>query len=285
LKLSETPLSILTRLVKNQSYLGGIILVCIGIAILIDQYLQTGWISWFALPIASLLLIGFSIKARKMEWITAASLIGGIGIGGFLALGPLIHPSSAIGIGIALASFSLSWFLILAASNFYDGRTAWWAIIPGAIFLATGVCFLFSPLRIVDFILYIGVGLGLALLTWGTFARLFGLIIPGCILIGIGPGIYMAWGNIGNENGLSQTGIMLVWFSFGWALITIFSRAIAEKIFWWPLIPSGILAMVGCGLYIGGNPSGAASFISNTGAIGLIIFGLYLLLLRRGIRN
>jgi hypothetical protein len=212
-------------------------------------------------------------------------LIGGIGIGGFLALGPLVHPSSAIGIGIALASFSLSWFLILAASNFYDGRTAWWAIIPGAIFLATGVCFLFSPLRIVDFILYIGVGLGLALLTWGTFARLFGLIIPGCILIGIGPGIYMAWGNIGNENGLSQTGIMLVWFSFGWALITIFSRAIADKIFWWPLIPSGILAMVGCGLYIGGNPSGAASFISNTGAIGLIIFGLYLLLLRRGIRN
>jgi hypothetical protein len=40
--------------------------------------------------------------------------------------------------------------------------------------------------------------------------------------------------------------------------------------------------MVGWGLYIGGNPGNALSFIGNTGSIGLIVFGIYLLLMRRG---
>jgi hypothetical protein len=46
-----------------------------------------------------------------------------------------------------------------------------------------------------------------------------------------------------------------------------------------------VLAMVGWGLYIGGNPGSALSFIGNTGSLGLIIVGAYLLLLRRSIRK
>jgi hypothetical protein len=43
--------------------------------------------------------------------------------------------------------------------------------------------------------------------------------------------------------------------------------------------------MVGWGLYIGGDPENATAFIANTGSVGLIIFGLYLLLLRKGIHH
>ena len=50
---------------------------------------------------------------------------------------------------------------------------------------------------------------------------------------------------------------MLVWFSLGWILITVFLRLLMKKFIWWPLIPGGILAMVGSGLYIGGNPENA----------------------------
>jgi hypothetical protein len=78
---------------------------------------------------------------------------------------------------------------------------------------------------------------------------------------------------------------MLVWFALGWGLVTIFARVQTFKFVWWPLIPGGILAMVGWGLYIGGNPQSAVGFIGNTGSIGLLIFGIYILLLRRGIHH
>jgi hypothetical protein len=78
---------------------------------------------------------------------------------------------------------------------------------------------------------------------------------------------------------------MLVIFALGWGLITVFSRFIINKFIWWPLIPGGVLAMVGWGLYIGGNPGNALSFIGNTGSIGLIIFGIYLLLWRTELRK
>jgi len=90
---------------------------------------------------------------------------------------------------------------------------------------------------------------------------------------------------VNEPSALSRTGIMLVAFALGWGLITVFSRVIKSAFVWWPLIPGGILAMVGWGLYIGGNPENALSFIGNTGSIGLIIFGVYLLLLRRGIQR
>lgn len=103
--------------------------------------------------------------------------------------------------------------------------------------------------------------------------------------MGSGPGIYMAWGTKLAPNALAQTGLMLVCIAFGWIAITVLSRFGIEKLVWWPLIPGGILAMVGWGLYIGGNPQNAASFIGNTGSIGLIVIGLYLLLMRKGIKK
>jgi hypothetical protein len=42
---------------------------------------------------------------------------------------------------------------------------------------------------------------------------------------------------------------------------------------------------VGTGLYIGGDPTRALGFIGNTGSIALMIFGLYLLLMRKGIHH
>jgi hypothetical protein len=125
----------------------------------------------------------------------------------------------------------------------------------------------------------------LDLLFWGMAARLFGLVIPGCLVVAIAPGIYFAWSSPITGNPLVYTGIMLVWFAFGWGLITLCGRLIIHHFIWWPLIPGGILAMVGCGLYIGGDPGNALNFISNTGSIALVIFGLYLILMRKGIHH
>ena len=104
-------------------------------------------------------------------------------------------------------------------------------------------------------------------------------------LAGIGPGVYFAWGGSSRSGGLAQTGIMLVWFALGWALITLLSRVTFQSFVWWPLIPGGVIGVVGWGLYIGGNPANALGFIGNTGSVLVIIFGIYLLLMRRGIRE
>lgn len=272
-------------LLKNYRYTGGGLLVLLGIGLLADQYLKTGWLSWVILPVAALILFSYAAYLKKDGVDRRHQFIGRDypgRISGAGAIFPFLHLAKD-------GDFVVGFWIELGSSNFCLQPHQSDHLLVGndsaAGLGAVGVCFLNSSHRIVDFALYIAAGLGIAFLIWGTLTRLFGLIIPGSILIGVGPGIYMAWGDLGRPNGLAQTGIMLVWFSLGWALITIFSRVIHEGFVWWPLIPGGILAMVGCGLYIGGNPSGAASFISNTGAIGLIIFGIYLMLIRRGIHN
>lgn len=261
----------------------GILLITTGVIILIDQNLQTGWLSQITVAAAGILLLASGIHFKKMLLMTFGSLFVGIGIGSLLAMQPDILPTWGGRIGAGLVSLSFSWILLFPLFILVFRQRHWWPLLPGGIIGGLSLCFLTNALEPVDFILFIGLGTSLPLLIWGTSNKLFGLIIPGSLLLGVAPGIYLAWGEIIETSSLSQTGIMLVCFAFGWILITLFSRAITEKIVWWPLIPGGILGMVGWGLYIGGNPGNALSFIGNTGSITLIIFGIYLILLRRGI--
>lgn len=263
----------------------GAALVLIGAIILLDQYLHTGWLIYALFPLIGLALIFFASRARRYGWLIPGLLVAGIGLGAFFAFSPVFSFTLMQKIGCLLLGFAAGWILIGAWFPHPGRRAAYWALIPGGIILGAGLTFFTTRIGILDFVLYCGVFLGLAFLFWGLAERLFGLIIPGALLVTIAPGVALAWQNLAQPNGLTQTGIMLVWFALGWGLITVFSRVITEKFIWWPLIPGGILAVVGWGLYIGGNPGGAASFIGNTGAIGLIIFGVYLLLLRQGIRR
>ncbi len=100
-----------------------------------------------------------------------------------------------------------------------------------------------------------------------------------------GPGIFYAWRPEAIANGLTQTGIMLVWFAVGWVIIALASRFLFSQVIWWPLIPAGVLAFVGWGLVLGSNELIAKSFIGNSGSIIVILIGLYLLLLRKDIHK
>ncbi len=184
-------------------------------------------------------------------------------------------------LGLSFLSFGLIWgfqFLINYISN---QKPVIWLLFPFFIFTSIGLPFLLQEINLLDFFLFIGVDIGISLLIAGIYWKLLGLIIPGALLVGIAPGLYFAWENTNANNPLEQIGIMLVGFAFGWGLITVTSRTLTKKIVWWPLIPGGILAVVGWGLYIAGNPESAIGFIGNTGSVGLIIFGIYILLMRR----
>lgn len=270
---------------RKSSLIAGSVLVGIGVLAIFSQYLKIGWLPLVALPTAGLVFLVEGVRQRQAGFLIPGSLLLLTGLGAILAFSSLLDLALADQIGLLLFMFGASWGGITLLTLYFSRHTAWWALVPGSVITSAGLCMLFSPMQLLDFVLYIITALGLALLAWGVFARLFGLIIPGSLLTGIGPGIYLAWGKPVEANALAQIGVMLVWFALGWGLIILFSRVITDKFVWWPLIPGGVLAMGGWGLYIGGNPGNATTFITNTGSIGLIIFGLYLLLMRRGIHH
>ena len=188
-------------------------------------------------------------------------------------------------IGIILGSIVLILITLNILIYFIEKRIIFWSIPTGCLSISIFTLLIFSQHLFLDYIFYIGLGISVALLFSGIYWKLFGLVIPGSLLIGISPGVFFAWSNTAGQNGLVRTGVMLVWFALGWGLVTIFARVQTFKFVWWPLIPGGILAMVGWGLYIGGNPSRAVGFIGNSGSIALLIFGIYILLIRRGIHR
>jgi len=152
--------------------------------------------------------------------------------------------------------------------------------MPGMILISIGMCFAFSKKDILDIVFYVGGGAGLGLLGWGLGERLLGLLIAGSLTLTTAPGASFSFQLLQPGTVLTQLGIMLIWFAMGWGLITISSRVINEKYLWWPLIPGGIFGVVGLGLYFGGDPVIASTLFSNTGALGVMIVAVYLILFR-----
>ena len=190
-------------------------------------------------------------------------------------------PSTLSVLGFSFSCLGIFWFLLFVMIYISEKKVKIWLLLPFLTFVSISIPFIKNEINLLDFILYIGIGIGINFLIAGINWRLFGLVIPGALILGIAPGLYFGWETTTAINPLEQTGIMLVGFAFGWGLITIASRALTKKFVWWPLIPGGILAVVGWGLYIAGNPESAIGFIGNTGSVGLIIFGIYILLMRR----
>ncbi len=276
----------------------GVLLLLAGGVLFLDRLLKTGWLSLIVLPAVGLFLYIWGIRRHHVGLILAGGLVGAVGMGAIAAWGPAVRLGVPVRVILAASTHSIliqagllalytgiGWGIVTISTAVLTPRPTWWALIPGGVFAGLGYCLLFSPRQWFDFVLYLSIGVALPLLIWGLITRLIGLLIPGCLLLGAGIGVYMAWRLPAAGNGLAQTGIMLMWFSGGWIAISAGLRWISHKYVWWPLIPGGIIAMVGTGLFIGGDPTHALGFIGNTGSIALMIFGLYLLLMRKGIHH
>jgi hypothetical protein len=270
---------------RDAALVAGVLFIICGMVLLLDQNLKTGWLSLLLLPAIGLSFLYGGYRTQKYGLIIPGGLLTGLGIGVFIFFTRLLDLGWANRVGFLLLAFGFGWAIVVLATYLLFNHIPWWAVVTGAVIASIGLVFLLTPMRVTDFALYVGCALGLAMLAWGVSRRLFGLIIPGCLLLGIGIGVYAAWSGVAESSTLARIGMMLVVFAMGWGLIVVFSRVINPNFVWWPLIPGGVLAMVGWGLYIGGNPGNALSFIGNTGSIGLIIFGVYLLLLRKGIHR
>ena len=260
---------------------GGLIIICV----LAGWFLGLPKEILIILPLVSLALLSWSIVIINKAWLITTSLLSGLTSATMIIIWFVISGRVNDQLGIASIAFGVSWIIILVVSIIQWKRIFWWTIIPAGLFISLGLCFINSPAGIWDFVFYCGAGIGLTMLAWGIGAKLFGLIISGSIILTVAPGISFSWKLIGVANAVSQTGVMLVWFGLGWALITICSRAIRDKFIWWPLIPGGILEMVGIGLYLGGNPNITVGFINNSIIMSVLIFGSYIFFLRLNFRK
>lgn len=243
------------------------------------------WHLFFLIPFSAAIWLGYSIQRNSKSGFFILCLVVGFSLGTILLLAPLFQASWLIRIRLALMSYGLSWIAIWLFSRKLSKNVLWWPLIPGSILCGAALGFLFSSMQFFDYLFFVGTSLGAGLLIWGIGKKLLGLIIAGSLVLTVSPGIAFSWKWITPVGVLSQIGIMLVWFALGWALITIASRVLTDKFIWWPLIPAGVLAMVGMGLYLGGDPAIASAVLSNSGAMGIILFGLYLTLMRWRIKQ
>ena len=270
---------------RDSVNIAGILMLLTGIVTLIEIKFHTGWLIYGSFVVVSMIFLMIGITTSHFRLLGVGSVLLGMGVGSFFLLVFSLDQPLMIMIGWMVLWSGIGWLILLGISSRFAEKIAIWAVLPGLTLIGTGLCPIISNGTILDYVLYVISGLGVGFILWGVVSRQIGLIIPGSILMGIGPGIFYAWSASGEPNSLSRTGIMLVSFTFGWLLITLLSRVIINKFVWWPLIPGGVLAVVGWGLYIGGNPENAQRFVGNTGSISLMIIGLYLLLMRGGIQN
>ncbi len=123
--------------------------------------------------------------------------------------------------------------------------------------------------------------LGLIFLAWGMITRTIGLLIPGGILSGIGLGAFLIEQPLAHLDGEARGGVFLLAFAAGWGLIALLATLVDGRRHWWPLIPGGIMAVIGLAVIAGGAAVRVLDAVGGAWPIGLIAVGLYLLLWRK----
>lgn len=116
--------------------------------------------------------------------------------------------------------------------------------------------------------------IGVAFLTAYAFTRNYGFLVPGGIMTGLGIGIIC-------ENRLNGEGApVLLGLGLGFISIAVIDLARRRTQWgWWPLIPGGILTLIG--LMLAAGQVGLLGYIGRWWPAILILIGLYVLLRRR----
>lgn len=120
-------------------------------------------------------------------------------------------------------------------------------------------------------------------LAWGVLARKTGLIIPGGLLAGVALGAYLVEGRYASVAEPAQGALFLLSFAAGWGLITLISfyTNADHRPSLWPLIPGGIIAVVGGLMLAGGQALKVLELLGQGWPVILIAVGLYMIFRRK----
>lgn len=115
--------------------------------------------------------------------------------------------------------------------------------------------------------------IGLGLLGAFAYTRQYGYLIPGGIMTGLGAGIAISE-SFAFANDEATGGVIVLGLGLGFVSIWVIGSIVRlAQNHWWPVIPGGILTLVGAALLIGGQ---AVDLLDYWG-IGAIALGLFVL--------
>ena len=126
---------------------------------------------------------------------------------------------------------------------------------------------------------------GAALMAVAWLRRQSGFAVAGGIVLGIGVGAWLIEGPFARLGGDAEGGVFLLAFAAGWALVSAVSGAIERRRVLWPLIPAGVLALLGIGLLGVGGILEAFALLGTVWPLMLIAGGVWLLWAARGERR
>lgn len=125
-------------------------------------------------------------------------------------------------------------------------------VTSGIGLVVLGMVFLVSQFVDFDGFLVLPV-LGLSFIAWSILSRKKGLMIPGGILSGIALGTILAESTLATRlEGDADGGLFMLGFAAGWFAITVLTLLFFGDFQWWPMIPGGIMALIGVGIFTDG---------------------------------
>ncbi|MEM8857713.1 MAG: hypothetical protein AAGD96_05300 [Chloroflexota bacterium] len=148
------------------------------------------------------------------------------------------------------------------------------AAVSGLGLIALGIVFLVSQFVDFDGRFFLS-ALGLGFIGWAILGRSKGLLVPGGILSGIGLGVILtesSW--VAGFDGDLEGSLFMLGFAAGWLSITVLSTIFFGDVQWWPLIPGGIMALIGVGIMTDGVLLDAIGSIGQMWPLILIVIGV-----------
>ena len=132
----------LSSAAKPRSWVGGLVLIIVGVFFLLQQILDLN-LGLYFLPGLALVFILSGLAARKIGLIIPGGILAGIGTGAALLEGPFKAVQEPRQGGFFLLAFAGGWVLITLLSlvlKAMDAKSpvAVWPLIPGSIIALTG---------------------------------------------------------------------------------------------------------------------------------------------------
>jgi hypothetical protein len=111
-------------------------------------------------------------------------------------------------------------------------------LIPGLVLIVLGIAFLLVQYFEFGPALFL-ILLGLVFLIPYALTRSYGLLVPGCIVAGVGLGLAFDRPPLGTAIAVP------LGLGLGFIAIFVLQLIVARQSHWWPLIPGGLLVLVG----------------------------------------
>lgn len=118
--------------------------------------------------------------------------------------------------------------------------------------------------------------LGVGFLAAYFWTRNYGFLVPGSILTGIGLGILLTT-TMDTAGDDAEAALFLVPLGLGFILIWVLDVLYTRESNWWPLIPGGIIILVGLAVGIGGTALDLLELLGRWWPLILIAIGAWIL--------